>query len=146
MTTGKYLTTNSKIKQVYEHFCLPVCKKYGINQTAFDILLFLNINPNCNTARDICEMRMIKSSLLSVTVEKLIRSRFLIRENDKSDRRVQRLILTGQSEQFFRDAISAQEQFEAAIFQELTAEELSMFETVIEKVTAAAGRFKGDTQ
>lgn len=69
-------------------------QKYGINQTCFDILLFFANNPKHNTARDICEVRGIKSGIASVSVEILIENGFLVRKDDESDRRRRRLILT----------------------------------------------------
>ena len=42
-------------------------------QTAFDILLFLANNPECDTASDIVELRKIKANLVSVNVNRLSR-------------------------------------------------------------------------
>lgn len=75
----------------------PVCKTYGLSPTAFDVMMFLANNPECNTARDICRIRGIKSGIASVTVEQLIGRGYLTRETDGKDRRMQRLYSTAEA-------------------------------------------------
>lgn len=89
---------------------------------------------------------MIKSSILSVTIEKLIQAGYLLRENDPSDRRVQRLIPTKQAESLIRDGFAVQERFETAIFQDMTENDLQVFEILLNKLLTAADRLehKGD--
>ena len=42
---------------VYESFCTPLCKKYQLNQSDLDLILFIANNPMYNTAKDVCEIR-----------------------------------------------------------------------------------------
>ena len=79
---------------LYESFCIPLCKKYQLNQSDLDMMLFLANNPSYNTARDVCEIRGMKKGIVSVTTERLVKQGYLIRENDSADRRIQRLYLT----------------------------------------------------
>lgn len=141
----KYLNFNTKISKIYADYCAPVCKMYGINQTELDILMFLRQYPARNTARDIREYRMIKSSLLSVMIEKLIRAGYLLRQNDQSDRRIQRLRLTPRAEHPIRDGISAQARFESAIFGTMASEELRALETLLQKISGAADRLETES-
>ena len=39
-----------KLLEVYNDACKPLCKKLKLPQTAFDILMFLGINPQYQTA------------------------------------------------------------------------------------------------
>lgn len=94
MSAIQMIAIGRKLSNIYSELSLPICKKYGINQTCFDILLFFANNPKHNTARDICEVRGIKSGIASVSVEILIENGFLVRKDDESDRRRRRLILT----------------------------------------------------
>ena len=48
---------------VYESFCTPLCKKYQLNQSDLDLILFIANNPMYNTAKDVCEIRGIKKAL-----------------------------------------------------------------------------------
>jgi len=72
MSAIQIIAIGRKLSNIYSELSLPICKKYGINQTCFDILLFFANNPEHNTARDICEVRGIKSGIASVSVEILI--------------------------------------------------------------------------
>lgn len=38
--------------ELYENLCQPVCREWGIAQTALDILMFLANNPEYYTARE----------------------------------------------------------------------------------------------
>lgn len=63
---------STKTMKAYEAFCQPVCKKFQLNQTSFDVLMFLANNPKYNTARDICEIRGIRTGIASVAVDFLV--------------------------------------------------------------------------
>ena len=50
MFPSELLTANKKIMHVYESFCTPLCKKYQLNQSDLDLILFIANNPMYNTA------------------------------------------------------------------------------------------------
>ena len=83
MFPSELLTANKKIMHVYESFCTPLCRKYQLNQSDLDLILFIANNPMYNTAKDVCETRGIKKGIVSVTTERLAQSGYLIRENDR---------------------------------------------------------------
>ena len=64
-----------KFGQAYRIACKPVCKEFGLPQTAFDILMFLGNNPEYKTASDIVEIRKIKANLVSMHVDRLVKVR-----------------------------------------------------------------------
>lgn len=88
------VSLNTIASKLYENVCRPICRKYDLNQTCFDVILFLANNPSHNTARDLCELRGIRTGNASVAIETLAKRGFLTRSQDSSDRRIQRLILT----------------------------------------------------
>ena len=94
-----FISISTKAMKAYETFCQPVCKKYQLSQTSFDVLMFLANNPEYNTARDICEIRGIRTGIASVAVDLLVKSGYIQRQPDASDRRITRLILTEKSEE-----------------------------------------------
>ena len=124
MKKGKLLYFAAKGEAVYRAYCQPVCKTYGLSPTAFDVMMFLANNPECNTARDICRIRGIKSGIASVTVEQLIGRGYLTRETDGKDRRMQRLYSTAEATPLVQAGQEAQRRFEEAIRQGLTDGEL----------------------
>ncbi len=86
------ISMGKKIANFYAGLCEPICRKYGINQTCFDVLMFCANNPEYNTARDICAVRGIKSGIASVAVETLIGAGLMERQTDSADRRIHRLV------------------------------------------------------
>ena len=82
-----YVTLGQRLQMAHETACQPVCRKYDLNTTMLTVLLFCALHPEQNTARDLCEMRGMKSSIVSVAVEQLIRRGLMRREADADDRR-----------------------------------------------------------
>ena len=128
------MTMAAKAGRVYEQFCAPVCRKYCLSQTAFDILIFLANNENFNTARDIFRMRGIKSGIVSVTVENLIQAGYLRRENDPKDRRVQRLVLLPESAAVIETGKQVQSAFIETLLRDITPGEREIFTEVTGKL------------
>ena len=82
------------VLSAYSAVCKPLCREYGLSQTAFDILMFLGNNPKYKTAGEIVEIRHIKANLVSVNVDKLVREGYLERKTVEGDRRKTELICT----------------------------------------------------
>lgn len=135
MTAIEFMTVGKKLSNAYAGLCAPICRKYGINQTGFDILLFLANNPQYNTARDVCRTRGIKSGIASITVESLINSGFLLREDDPSDRRKHRLVPTEKAKDFISEGQKMQKHFTCVLKDGITEDELAAFARMTEKVT-----------
>lgn len=134
MTSNEFLSLEKKMLQVYEAFCTPVCKELDIPQTSFDLLLFLANNPKFNTARDVCEIRGIKKGIVSVTVDHLVQTGYLIRKNDSADRRIQRLFLTEKCDYIISRGRKAQEDFFKSLTAPFTDEELTLYRNLTEKL------------
>lgn len=143
MALIQLLSAGAKVSRVYQRFCLPVCRQYQLNQTALDIVMFLANNPDYNTARDICNRRGIKSGMVSVTVESLIRSGYLTRESDSADRRIQRLVLSEQASVLIRDGRAAQNAFGTALSANFTQHELETYLTLTQKLIDTINELDG---
>ena len=94
MIAIRMMALGRKLGNLYAGLCAPICRQYGMNQTCFDVLMFCANNPDRNTARDVCEVRGIKSGMASVAVETLEKSGLLERREDPEDRRKHRLMPT----------------------------------------------------
>ncbi|MFR7900113.1 MAG: MarR family winged helix-turn-helix transcriptional regulator [Ruminococcus sp.] len=94
--------------KAYETFFEPVCKKFQLNQTSFDVLMFLANNPKYNTARDICEIRGIRTGIASVAVDFLVSNGYLLRQPDDIDRRIWRLLITEKSAPIIQEGRAVQ--------------------------------------
>ena len=143
MSAIQMIAVGKKLSNIYSELSLPICRKYGINQTCFDILLFFANNPSYRTARDICAIRGIKSGIASVAVETLIGGGYLLRTEDPDDRRLHRLALTEKSAGVIADGQKMQKYFTETLRQGITAEELAAFQNLADKLEANIARFDG---
>lgn len=115
------------IVQAYTDWCKPLCRELGLPQMAFDILMFLSVNPELCTARDISRCQGFKENVLSVNVDKLVREGYVERRSVEGDRRKVRLILTDKARPIVQRGNRAQEKFAAGIKEGMTSQELATF-------------------
>ena len=100
MNAGVEFTKKTAL--AYDAVCKPLCRELGLPQTAFDILMFLANNSEYTTAGDIVNIRRIKPNLVSVNVDRLVRSGYLERRSVSGDRRKTSLLLTERAEPIVR--------------------------------------------
>ena len=115
------------IRQAYADWCKPLCRELGMPQMAFDILMFLSVNPELCTARDINRQHGCKENILSVNINKLVNEGYLERRAVEGDRRKVRLILTDKALPIVIRGKRAQEEFDLLIREGITQEELATF-------------------
>ena len=116
-----------KTALAYDAVCKPLCRELGLPQTAFDILMFLANNSEYTTAGDIVNIRRIKPNLVSVNVDRLVRSGYLERRSVSGDRRKTSLLLTERAEPIVRRGREVQERFSELMFRGLTEAEKESF-------------------
>ena len=107
---------STKTMKAYEAFCQPVCKKFQLNQTSFDVLMFLANNPEFTTARDIVEIRKLKANLVSVNVDRLVREGYLVRQEVAEDRRKTKLLCTSKADEIITQGRKLQQDFVVLLF------------------------------
>lgn len=128
-----FISISTKAMKAYETFCQPVCKKYQLSQTSFDVLMFLANNPEYNTARDICEIRGIRTGIASVAVDLLVKNGYIHRLPDASDRRITRLILTEKSEEIIQSGRLIQREFGLQLTTGISEEEMTAYMKTAQK-------------
>ena len=131
-----FISISTKAMKAYETFCQPVCKKYQLTQTSFDVLMFLANNPEYNTARDICEIRGIRTGIASVAIDLLVKSGYIQRQPDASDRRITRLILTEKSEEIVQSGRLSQREFGMQMTAGISKEEMDAYMKTAQKFRA----------
>ena len=87
MTPSTFVAFFHDALNAYNKMCEPILDEFDIPQVSFDILMFLENNPNLCTAQQISEFRNIKKNLVSVHVDKLVNSGYLQRGAVTGDRR-----------------------------------------------------------
>ena len=136
MTALQLMAVGRKLSNLYAALCAPLCRKYKINQTCFDILLFCANHPQYNTARDIGTIRGIKSGIASVAIETLIENGLIRRTDDALDRRIHRLTPTEKAAPIIAEGQKLQMSFTAALRQDITEAELSALRSLTAKLEA----------
>lgn len=115
------------IRQAYKDWCKPLCQELGMPQMAFDILMFLSVNPGLCTARDINRQQGFKKNVLSVNVNRLVGQGYLERLAVEGDRRKVQLVLTEKAQPIVARGKRAQEEFDLLIREGIAPEELATF-------------------
>lgn len=128
------LSAGAKARNIYDRSARPLCKKYGINQTGLDVIMFLSSHPEHNTARDICNQRGLKSGLTSVVLEQLLHNGLLVRMDDPWDGRVKRLSLTEKAQPIVEEGMCLQKQFMDRLSAGIEPEEFDHFWLLVERI------------
>lgn len=134
MEKKKFFNFARDLIEAYSERCKPLCKEIQMPQTAFDILMFLANNPDCNTARDIVEIRGLKANLVSMNVEKLVREGFLERIPDTKDRRKIVLVCREKAKPVIEKGRQLQMDFFESLFGGIDEESRRQFYGVLEKL------------
>lgn len=140
-----FISVSTKAMKAYESYCQPLCKKYQLSQTCFDVLMFLANNPEYNTARDICEIRGIRTGMASVSVDFLVKGGYLLRQTDSDDRRITRLTLTGKSTEIIQEGRIIQQQFGNQLTAGISEKEMAAYMETAQKLKDNILNMKGDS-
>lgn len=127
MAIRSFFSLMRKSHRVYEKYCQDVIRKWGLNNTSFQVFMFFALNPDSNTARDLCAMRDMKTGIASVTIDQLVTMGLLERKPDPTDRRLQRLYLTDQSRELAEEGKEVQRRYFVDLHRGLTPEELKVY-------------------
>lgn len=94
MKDKEMLRNFRSIPLLYEKAFCNTMKKYDMTQFEVDVLGFIHFYPDYDTAKQICELRKLPKSNVSVAVDRLTKKGYLHGERDKKDRRVIHLKIT----------------------------------------------------
>ena len=127
MAIRSFFSLMRKSNGVYEKYCQKVTRDWGLNATSFQVIMFFANNPEYNTARDLCQLRGMKTGIASVAIEPLTQGGRLERKTDPKDRRIQRLYQTEKAEPLGELGRAIQERFFNQIKGGLTEEEFDTY-------------------
>ncbi len=138
IAAGELLQQVHAVKRLFEMYSDSVCKKLSLSQMGLSVLMFLNNNPDRDTAKDIVELRMLPKANVSKAVETLIQSGLLLRIQDKNDRRLIHLKLTAEAKKITPDIAAMQQAFTAQLFSGFEPEELALYEAMNARIAQNA--------
>ena len=132
---AEVLFNSRQFKKLFDRQISDMASRYGLTPNEICILLFLANNPECDTAKDIVEMRCLTKSGVSRAVDSLIRQGFLTSREDEKDRRILHLSILPAAMDLIRDARQTQEKFFSCIYRGFTASERRTFDRLTEKIS-----------
>lgn len=130
------LLLSSHFKKLYAKKIKGMAANYGLTPIEVDVLLFLANNPDCNTAKDICELRLLPKANVSRAVDSLIRQGFLTAREDEKDRRLLHLFILPEAIGVVQDAQACQQEFFSSVFGNFSEEERQLLDALTAKLTA----------
>ena len=125
-----------KMKTASEMSLSDLSTRENLTINELNILGFLLINPMYNTAKEIEELRLIKKSNISTSIEQLIKKGYLIRQNDEKDRRIIRLILTEKGTLLGEEVTKRQIGLFEQLFDGLSFEEIEIYFSINKKIAS----------
>ncbi|TNF17696.1 MAG: MarR family transcriptional regulator [Rhodobacteraceae bacterium] len=107
--------------------------RYGMLRTDWRVLFHLGIHGRM-TARDIGRMARVHKTKISRAVARLEARRFLQREEDPADRRIENLTLTPAGQAAYRDLHAVAESYEADLLRDLAPGEAEVLRKVLHRL------------
>lgn len=116
--------------------------RYGMLRTDWRVLFHLGIHGRM-TARDIGRMARVHKTKISRAVARLEARRFLLREVDEGDRRIEHLTLTPAGQAAYRDLHAVAEHYDAELVRGLDPAETAVLRKVLRKLSERPGVVEG---
>lgn len=104
--------------------------RYGMLRTDWRVLFHLGLYGRM-TARDIGRVAKVHKTKISRAVASLEARRFLTRQEDAADRRVEHLMLTPAGQAAYRDLHDVARRYDAALVADLAPEEVAVLRRVL---------------
>jgi len=134
VSTTDYLMNIRQITKLHENMLKKICVKYDLSLIEANIISFLYNNPGKDTAGDIVELRMLSKGNVSQGVELLAGKGFLLRSQDKEDRRKVHLRLSDAVQPVTKELKLEKQKFQEAFFDGFTEEDKKMLEELNRRV------------
>jgi len=129
-----YLRNMAAFNKNYRKYCQHAVRQYHFTPGEVDVMTFLSNNPEMNTAAAISQFKNISKPLVCKSVDALIQKGYLTSATDETDRRILRLHMTDAAQDIAVILRSCRQSFFAQLIDGITPEELSFFESIINKM------------
>lgn len=134
MQISNLIATFQNALHAYTKMCEAVLAEFNIPQVSFDILMFLNNNPEYCTAQEISEVRHIKKNLVSVHVEKLVSAGLLLRGTVEGDRRKVALSCTEKAAPIIKAGLEMQKSFFEHLSAGISQEHWQVYKEIMDTI------------
>lgn len=129
-----FIMSSLKLKKMYEKSFYPVTKELQLTQGEIDVLLFLFNNKPLDTAKDIAKYRSLSKSMVSMSVDTLLRKGYLSCKTDVTDKRNIHLTIEPDAIPIINKLLAIQKSFLSILFHDITEEEFQVMKRVFNKI------------
>ena len=143
MTYSHILRFSRQLERYYNACFDMLTRRAGASINELRVLLFLANNPDCDTARDVVELRGLSKSQVSQAVEQLSRRGLLDRRPDGTDRRIVHLTITEAGMPLAGEAQRIQAECGRQLLEGFSEDELRQLKVLVEKMMANGNRLAG---
>ena len=143
MTYSHILRFSRQMERYYNDCFHVLTERTNVSINELRVLLFLANNPDCDTARDVVELRGLAKSQVSQAVEQLVRRGLLERRPDDTDRRIVHLSIPEAGLPLAREAQQIQADCGRQLLAGFSPGELAQLKTLFDKMMANGDRLAG---
>ena len=144
MDSGKNLEVGSNIRYIQNNMYKSISTEIDMNSTAIDILMFIALNPNNCTAKDVCLLKNIRPSLASFHIDKLVNDGYLIRGTVDGDRRKVKLCVTDKSMPIINKGIQIRDEIIRSIVNGISDDDFKIFMKCMDQISTNTKKMKKD--
>lgn len=123
-----------KSKKLYEKMFQSTASEIQLTQNEIDVLLFLHNNKQLDTAKDIADYRSLSKSMISKSVDSLIKRRYLSYKTDESDKRSIHLKLEPAANLDIQKLLKIQSNYFRILSNDITMEESQVLNRILDKL------------
>lgn len=126
-TASRIFNAANRFIEAYHAVLQPICKDTGLPPMAVDILMFIANNPDSNTAGDICRCRGLKTGIVSVHIDRLVKEGLLLRQAVPGDRRKTQLVCTEKAGSIIETGRELQKSFAQKLLAGMSDADIEVF-------------------
>lgn len=128
------IIAGSQLKKLIEKQAVRLTLKYNLRPVELDIISFLYVSGNMDTAKDIMTSKRLSKAHISKSLDNLHSKGFIIPVDDKYDHRKVHIKLTESAKQAAKEAIAEKEKCRNAALRGLSADEIIFLQRVTDKI------------
>lgn len=131
------------LRKLLEKRMTPLMQEYGLRPVELDILFFLDMQKDVDTARELIRTRHLSKAHISKSVDNLRKSGFITLTEDGEDHRLMHIRCTDRAKEAAARVRSVYQQCQEIVMRGITEEEHSRLEAVPHKISRNVERELG---
>lgn len=132
------------LKSAYAACVKPVCRKYELTRMEFDIVMFLENNPEYDTAADIVRIRRFTKSHVSAALKSLSARGLLETCFRDGNRKSIHLRLLPETTPIIQDGHAAQKRYCDTLFDGFSDSEFALTQIIFQRICSQARLLTGE--